>query len=111
MVLADLGPDCAATGWCHLRFQRIASSHFSMFARPGGGMKDMPISMNGERIRGANGLEIFIRSWRPEGAPRAVVAICHGVNSHGDTTAGLPHSSSRAGSLYMRSISMAADNQ
>jgi alpha-beta hydrolase superfamily lysophospholipase len=46
-------------------------------------MKDMPISMNGERIRGANGLEIFIRSWRPEGAPRAVVAICHGVNSHG----------------------------
>jgi len=46
-------------------------------------MKDVPVSMNGERIRGANGLEIFVRSWRPEGAPRAVVAICHGVNSHG----------------------------
>lgn len=45
-------------------------------------MKDMPISMNGERIRGAGGLEIFVRSWRPEGAPRGVVAICHGVNSH-----------------------------
>lgn len=46
-------------------------------------MQDVPISMNGERIRGANGLAIFVRSWRPEGAPRAIVAICHGVNSHG----------------------------
>jgi alpha-beta hydrolase superfamily lysophospholipase len=45
-------------------------------------MKDMPITMNGERIRGAGGLEIFVRSWRPETAPRAIVAICHGVNSH-----------------------------
>jgi alpha-beta hydrolase superfamily lysophospholipase len=29
------------------------------------------------------GLKIFLRSWAPEGAPRAVVVICHGVNSHG----------------------------
>jgi alpha-beta hydrolase superfamily lysophospholipase len=28
-------------------------------------------------------LKIFLRSWKPEGAPRAVVIICHGVNSHG----------------------------
>lgn len=35
-----------------------------------------------ERIRSADGLEIFIRSWRPEETPRAVVAIVHGFNSH-----------------------------
>jgi acylglycerol lipase len=29
------------------------------------------------------GLEIFARSWRPASKPRAVVVICHGVNSHG----------------------------
>ncbi|NIJ19008.1 alpha-beta hydrolase superfamily lysophospholipase [Sphingomonas naasensis] len=26
---------------------------------------------------------IFYRTWQPDGAPRAVVVICHGVNSHG----------------------------
>src|SRR4051794_18490691 len=35
-----------------------------------------------ERVDGADGLTIFIRSWRPEGKARAVVAICHGVKSH-----------------------------
>lgn len=45
-------------------------------------MKETAVSMNGERIHGAGGLQIFVRSWRPEGRPRAVVAICHGVNSH-----------------------------
>jgi len=29
------------------------------------------------------GLRIFFRSWRPAGTTRAVVVICHGVNSHG----------------------------
>ncbi|MGE0719700.1 MAG: lysophospholipase [Alphaproteobacteria bacterium] len=29
------------------------------------------------------GVKIFYRSWRPDAAPRAVVVICHGVNSHG----------------------------
>ena len=38
--------------------------------------------MREERIEGAPGLQIFVRSWRPEGTPRGVVAICHGVNSH-----------------------------
>lgn len=36
-----------------------------------------------ERIEGAGGLRIFLRSWRPDGAARGVVAICHGFNSHG----------------------------
>jgi acylglycerol lipase len=31
----------------------------------------------------AGGVRIHMRSWKPEGAPRAVVVICHGVNSHG----------------------------
>jgi alpha-beta hydrolase superfamily lysophospholipase len=36
-----------------------------------------------EMFDGVGGLRIFLRSWRPEGKPRAVVVICHGVNSHG----------------------------
>ena len=35
-----------------------------------------------ERIQGGAGLQIFVRSWRPAGAPRGVVAIVHGVKSH-----------------------------
>lgn len=30
-----------------------------------------------------SGADIFVRAWRPLGPPRAVIAICHGVNSHG----------------------------
>lgn len=37
----------------------------------------------GETFEGAGGLKIFFRSWRPDTAPRAVIIICHGVNSHG----------------------------
>lgn len=29
-----------------------------------------------------DGIAIFTRTWLPAGSPRAVVAICHGVNSH-----------------------------
>ena len=36
-----------------------------------------------ETFEGTGGLKIFFRSWRPEGKPRAVIVICHGVNSHG----------------------------
>jgi acylglycerol lipase len=39
--------------------------------------------MQEEDFTSAGGLRIHLRSWRPEGEPRAVVAICHGVNSHG----------------------------
>lgn len=37
-----------------------------------------------EETFGSKGqVNIFFRSWLPEGTPRAVVVICHGVNSHG----------------------------
>jgi acylglycerol lipase len=36
-----------------------------------------------EKIDSTKGVKIFVRSWRPASAPRAVVVICHGVNSHG----------------------------
>ena len=39
-------------------------------------------SVREEDYTGLGGLRIHYRSWLPEGAPRAVVAICHGVNSH-----------------------------
>jgi acylglycerol lipase len=39
-------------------------------------------SVKEERIDGAGGLEIFVRSWRPDGKARGVVAIRHGVKSH-----------------------------
>jgi len=35
-----------------------------------------------ERVEGAGGLKLNLRSWRPSN-PKAVVVICHGVNSHG----------------------------
>ena len=36
-----------------------------------------------ESIKSLDGLNIFVRSWSPATTPRAVVVICHGVNSHG----------------------------
>ncbi len=35
-----------------------------------------------ETFVGTGDLKIFMRSWRPAETPKAVVAICHGVNSH-----------------------------
>jgi alpha-beta hydrolase superfamily lysophospholipase len=35
-----------------------------------------------EKVDGSGGLKVFVRSWRPAGAARGVVVICHGVNSH-----------------------------
>lgn len=35
-----------------------------------------------EKIEGKNGLNLVVRSWRPASAPRAVVAIIPGFNSH-----------------------------
>lgn len=40
------------------------------------------MAVNEERIDGGAGHKIFVRSWRPEGKARGVVAIVHGVNSH-----------------------------
>ena len=39
--------------------------------------------MREEDFQSPDGLRIHMREWLPEAAPRAVVAICHGVNSHG----------------------------
>src|SRR5262245_56451879 len=36
-----------------------------------------------ERVESTKGVKIHVRSWRPDTTPRAVVVICHGVNSHG----------------------------
>ena len=35
-----------------------------------------------EKVVGASGLNIFVRSWHPNGVARAVVVICHGFNAH-----------------------------
>ena len=34
-----------------------------------------------ERLKGGAGLEIFVRSWRPDGPTRGIVVICHGVGA------------------------------
>jgi acylglycerol lipase len=36
-----------------------------------------------ETFEAAGGFKVFFRSLRPQGKPRAVIVICHGVNSHG----------------------------
>lgn len=36
-----------------------------------------------ETYVGKGDLKIFFRAWRPEATPKAVIVICHGVNSHG----------------------------
>lgn len=36
-----------------------------------------------EKIPSAGGVGIFVRSWKAVGRPRAVVVMCHGLNSHG----------------------------
>jgi acylglycerol lipase len=38
--------------------------------------------MKEEFFTGRYGTKLFMRSWRPVAAPKAVVVICHGVNSH-----------------------------
>jgi acylglycerol lipase len=46
-------------------------------------MPENPSQVREERIPSAGGVQIFVRSWQPAAGPRAVVVICHGVNSHG----------------------------
>ena len=43
----------------------------------------MALMAQEETFDSVGGLKIFLRSWRPGGTPRAVIVICHGVNSHG----------------------------
>jgi len=42
----------------------------------------MPNTIKEEYLDSAGGLRIFIRSWRPESKPRAVIVLVHGFNSH-----------------------------
>ena len=35
-----------------------------------------------ERVTGVGGVQLLVRSWRPEQQPRGIVAIVHGFNSH-----------------------------
>ena len=35
-----------------------------------------------EKIDSTKGVRIFVRSWTPASIPRAVLVVCHGVNSH-----------------------------
>ena len=37
---------------------------------------------NEQTFEGVGGLNIFMRSWKPEGAPRAVIVLVHGFNAH-----------------------------
>ena len=39
--------------------------------------------MHEEDLTNEGSVRIHMRSWSPDGQPRAVVVICHGVNSHG----------------------------
>ncbi len=41
-----------------------------------------------EVFKSADGTGIFLRAWRPESQPRAVVVICHGFNAHSGQYAG-----------------------
>jgi alpha-beta hydrolase superfamily lysophospholipase len=38
--------------------------------------------MNEHTVEGTGGLKVFVRSWQPEGKPRATVVINHGFKSH-----------------------------
>lgn len=38
--------------------------------------------INEGTFEGVGGLNIFMRSWKPEGTPRAVIALVHGFNAH-----------------------------
>lgn len=42
----------------------------------------MQVAMKTLNFQGVGGLNIFARAWRPEGRPKALVVIAHGVLSH-----------------------------
>jgi alpha-beta hydrolase superfamily lysophospholipase len=43
---------------------------------------EQKITKGEENFKGVGGLNIFLRSWRPEQNPRGVLVIVHGFNSH-----------------------------
>ena len=54
-------------------------------------------SVQQEKIESTKGIKIHVRSWLPVSQPRAVVVICHGVNSHGGQYGWTGEQFSRAG--------------
>ena len=64
-----------ALAWCHARCTKGLMA----------GRSDMATIAiaHEEKIDSAKGFKIFVHSWIPDSRPRAVVVICHGVNSHG----------------------------
>ena len=50
-----------------------------------------------ESFESKGGVKIHVRSWLPPGPPKAVVVICHGVNSHGGQHAWSAEQLSKAG--------------
>jgi alpha-beta hydrolase superfamily lysophospholipase len=65
--------------------------------------------MREEKLKGAGGLNIFMRSWRPEGEAQGVVAMVPGFNSHSGYFKWVGEQ--LADSLHTPSISAVADNQ
>jgi acylglycerol lipase len=50
-----------------------------------------------ETFASPDNVRIHLRSWKPDGDPRAVVVICHGFNSHGGQYAGTASNLARQG--------------
>ena len=48
-------------------------------------------------LRAAEGVEIYVRRWAPDAAPKAVVQIAHGLAEHGGRYARLAHALTDAG--------------
>src|SRR4051794_19105116 len=46
------------------------------------GFEQKETNMNESSFKTANGLNIFMRSWKAEGNPRAVICLVHGFNAH-----------------------------
>jgi alpha-beta hydrolase superfamily lysophospholipase len=46
------------------------------------GFEQKETEMNESSFKTADGLNIFTRSWKPEGTPRAVIVLVHGFNAH-----------------------------
>lgn len=57
----------------------------------------MTTALSEEIFKSTGDASIFFRCWRPAGTPRAVVVICHGVNSHGGQYAWVGEQLSAAG--------------
>jgi acylglycerol lipase len=62
------------TFWISYTFQLMAK-------KTNNGGKTMTL-MHEEIFTSESGLKIHLRSWQAKGKPSAVIAICHGVNSH-----------------------------